>query len=578
MANQDISVRQLVDKVLNKELALPEMQRRYVWNAVKVRDLVDSLYRGYPSGTILVWDAEPTLEERSLQVSGIQNIEQSGRYLLLDGQQRLTSLTSLLTGNPVSVRNKKKPIEIMFNLNHPDTIAEEEVTAIQNEEDEEDEDYDIENGDGDEDEDENKDSDIMEELRKRTFVVASRSLKNDPSWISVSEVFDNTESQLLKPLGINSDDPKWDKYSKRLQKLKKIEDYQYRMIILDKKLSYEEVTEIFVRVNSLGVKLRGSDLALAQITSKWKGFMKELDKFAKEFENNEDYLMDSGILVKALVVFATNQSKFKTVNRIPVEAFKEAWKKTQHGLRFAINLLKSNARIENLRLLGSPFLLIPIAYYSNLKKEKLSKSEEKKLMFWFYVAHMKGRYGLGSSEGLLDSDISALHRTQNLDELLSILKLQVKNFYASVDELKGKSRRSPYFSMLFIIGKQQGIRDWFTGVAIGEKMVGRIHALQFHHIFPKSLLKRQGVNPKDINEIANMAFIGGKTNRNISNKEPEKYLIEVVEKRGEDILEHHLLPSDQRLWKLESYPQFLTYRREKVVESINTFLKKLNNE
>lgn len=102
-ANQDISVRQLVDKVLTKELALPEMQRRYVWNAVKVRDLVDSLYRGYPSGTILVWDAEPTLEERSLQVSGVQNIEQSSRYLLLDGQQRLTSLTSLLTGSPVSV-------------------------------------------------------------------------------------------------------------------------------------------------------------------------------------------------------------------------------------------------------------------------------------------------------------------------------------------------------------------------------------------------------------------------------------------------------------------------------------------
>lgn len=576
MANQDISVRQLVDKVLTKELALPEMQRRYVWNAVKVRDLVDSLYRGYPSGTILVWDAEPTLEERSLQVSGVQNIEQSGRYLLLDGQQRLTSLTSLLTGNPVSVRNKKKPIEIMFNLNHPDTIAEEEVTAIQNEDDAEDEDEDIENGDADDEDDENKDSDIMEELRKRTFVVASRSLKNDPNWISVSEVFDKTESQLLKPLGINSDDPNWDKYSKRIQKLKKIEDYQYRMIILDKKLSYEEVTEIFVRVNSLGVKLRGSDLALAQITSKWKGFMKELDKFAKEFENNEDYLLDSGILVKALVVFATNQSKFKTVNRVPVEMFKEAWKKTQHGLRFAINLLKNNARIENLRLLGSPFLLIPIAYYSNLKKEKLSKSEEKKLMFWFYVAHMKGRYGLGSSETLLDSDISALHKTLNLDELLSILRLQVKNFYASVDELKGKSRRSPYFSMLFIIGKQQGIRDWFTGVAIGEKMVGRIHALQFHHIFPKSLLKREGVTPKEINEIANMAFIGGKTNRNISNKEPDKYLVDVVEKRGEDILEHHLLPSDQSLWKLENYQQFLIYRREKIVESINSFLKQFN--
>jgi len=576
MANQDITVRSLVNKVLSKELALPEMQRRYVWNAVKVRDLVDSLYREYPSGTILVWDAEPTSEERSLQVSGVQNIEQSGRYLLLDGQQRLTSLTALLTGNPVTVRNKKKPIEILFNLNHPEGISEEEVTSIENEEAAEDDEEEIDNGDLEDEDDEAGESDIMDELRKRTFVVASRSLKNDPTWISVAEVFKKSDSQLLKPLGINSDNPLWEKYSERIHKLKKIEDYQYRMIILDKKLTYEEVTEIFVRVNSLGVKLRGSDLALAQITSKWKGFMQELDKFAKEFEHNEEYLLNSGILVKALVAFATNQSKFKTVNRVSVDSFKDAWKKAQSGLRFAINLLKSNARIEDLRLLGSPFLLIPIAYYAIQKKEKLSKDDEKKIMLWFYVAHMKGRYGLGSSEGLLDSDISVLNRTQSLDELLALLKLQVKNLFTSVDEIKGKNRRSPYFSMLFIIGKQQGIKDWSTGVIIGEKMVGRIHALQFHHIFPKSLLKRQSVSPKEINEIANLAFIGGRTNRNISNKEPEKYLLDVIKDRGEEILGHHLLPSDRNLWKLSSYQDFLAYRREKLVESINSFLNQFN--
>jgi hypothetical protein len=564
MAKQDISVRQLVDKVLSGELALPEMQRRYVWTTIKVRDLLDSLYRGYPSGAILVWEGDPNLEDRSLQIQGVKENPLSNKLLLLDGQQRLTSLTAILSGKPVLVRTKKKPIDIMFNLNHPDTIVE-ETTDIDDDDDEDEEDDD--NGNDSE-------SDIMEELRKRTFVVASRSLKNDPTWISVSEVFVKTESQLLKPLGINSDDPNWEKYAERIKKLKKIEDYQYVMQILDKKLSYEEVTEIFVRVNSLGAKLRGSDLALAQITSKWKGFITEIDKFAKEFENNEDYLLDSGILVKTLVAFATNQSKFKTVNRVPIENFKEAWKKTQHGLRFAINLLKNNARIENLRLLGSPFLLVPISYYAIMRNEKLTKEEEKKSMFWFYVAHMKGRYGLGSSEGLLDSDISALYRTQNLDELLSILKLQVKDFYASVDEIKGKNRRSPYFSMLFIVSKQQGIKDWFTGMAISERLIGRAHALQFHHIFPKSLLKKQGADRKEINEIANMAFIGGKTNRNISNKEPEKYLIDVVEKRGEDILDHHLLPSDRKLWKLDKYNEFLTYRREKLVQSINTFLKK----
>lgn len=564
MAKQDISVRQLVDKVISRELALPEMQRRYVWTAVKVRDLLDSLYRGYPSGAILVWEADPSMDDRSLQVSGVVSNSLSGRLLLLDGQQRLTSLTAILTGNPITVRNKRKPIEILFNLNHPEFLEAEDVTEVDEDEDDEEEDDDSEDEVG-----------LVEELRRRTFVVGSRSLKNDPNWISVSDVFVKTESQLLKPLGINSDDPNWDKYTERIRNLKKIQDYQYVMQILDKKLSYEEVTEIFVRVNSLGAKLRGSDLALAQITSKWKGFITEIDVFAKEFENNSDYLLDTGILVKTLVAFATNQSKFKTVNRVKIDHFKEAWEKTQHGLRFAINLLKSNARIENLRLLGSPFLLVPIAYYAVQRDEKLTKEEIRKIMLWFYVAHMKGRYGLGSSESILDSDLSVLSKTQNLDELLALLKLQVKDFLTSADEIRGKTRRSNYFSMMFFISKQKEIKDWFTGMAITEKLVGKSHALQFHHIFPKSLLRKEGADRKEINDIANLAFIGGKTNRNISNKEPKKYLIDVIDKRGEEILEHHHLPGNKDLWELDNYQDFLTYRRNQIVKTINSYIEKL---
>jgi hypothetical protein len=562
MAKQDISVRQLVDKVISRELALPEMQRRYVWTAVKVRDLLDSLYRGYPSGAILVWEADPSMDDRSLQIDGVKGNSLSGRLLLLDGQQRLTSLTAVLEGKPITVRNKHKPIEILFNLNHPDILTEEDVTEVDE--------------DDDEDEDEGEDDiDLVEELRRRTFVVGTRALKNDPNWISVSDVFVKSESQLLKPLGINSDDDIWNKYTERIRNLKKIQDYQYVMQILDKKLSYEEVTEIFVRVNSLGAKLRGSDLALAQITSKWKGFIGEIDVFSKEFENNADYLMDTGILVKTLVAFATNQSKFKTVNRVKIDSFKEAWKKTQVGLRFAINLLKNNARIENLRLLGSPFLLVPIAYYAVQKDEKLSKEDVRRIMLWFYVAHMKGRYGLGSSESILDSDLSVLSKTKDLNELLSLLKLQVKDFYTSEDEIRGKSIRSNYFSMLFFIAKQNEIKDWSTGMAITEKLFGKRHALQFHHIFPKSLLKKQGTDRREINDLANLAFIGGKTNRTISNKEPKKYLLEAIEKRGDEIFDDYHLPSKKELWELDNYHKFLNYRRGQLVKAINSHLEKL---
>ena len=89
MAKQDISIRKLVDKVSDGELSLPEMQRRYVWTSIKVRDLLDSLYRGYPSGTILVWETEDPGHFRKLQVGGNKNSSLSTNLLLLDGQQRI---------------------------------------------------------------------------------------------------------------------------------------------------------------------------------------------------------------------------------------------------------------------------------------------------------------------------------------------------------------------------------------------------------------------------------------------------------------------------------------------------------
>ncbi len=198
MPKQDISVRQLVDKVLTGELSLPEMQRRYVWTAVKVRDLLDSLYRGYPSGTILVWETDQDQNDRQLQIKDANKSTLSSKLLLLDGQLRLTSLTAISSGNPVTVRNKKRAIDIMFNLDHPEVLSGDLNIDIEDDFDE------------DDDTDDEDETDVLEEMRKRTFVVASRSLKNDANWISVTDIFKKSDGQLLKPLNINSDDPRWE--------------------------------------------------------------------------------------------------------------------------------------------------------------------------------------------------------------------------------------------------------------------------------------------------------------------------------------------------------------------------------
>ena len=207
--------------------------------------------------TTLVWETEQERPTREIAVEQKEN-PFKGHKMLLDGQQRLTSLAAILLGEPVNVRGKKRPIEILFNLDHPDGPPKDVMEV---------EDDTVDTEDSESEDDEEVGPNLPQRLKLRTFVVASGALLVDPHWVKVSNIFDTdkTDAQILKPLVKSFDDPLFDKYSKRLQAVRKIREYPYVMHVLDKGLSYEEVAEIFVRVNSLGIKLRGSDLALAQI-------------------------------------------------------------------------------------------------------------------------------------------------------------------------------------------------------------------------------------------------------------------------------------------------------------------------
>jgi uncharacterized protein with ParB-like and HNH nuclease domain len=121
MAKAEATVEELVSKIERGELRLPEMQRRYVWRSTRVRDLLDSLYRGYPSGAILIWETDEPVPEQDFAV-GQQANPYAKAQLLLDGQQRLTSLSAVIRGEPVQVNGRVRPIELLFNLEHPDQL------------------------------------------------------------------------------------------------------------------------------------------------------------------------------------------------------------------------------------------------------------------------------------------------------------------------------------------------------------------------------------------------------------------------------------------------------------------------
>ena len=517
-----------------------------------------------------MWETDEPVPTRDFAIAQETNAF-AGRKLLLDGQQRLTSLTAVLGGEMVSVRGRKRPIDILFNLEHPDG------PPIDDTEVETDESSPLTPDDEVNDEAEETDEaeqGLQEKLNRRTFVVASKNLLSQPNWVSVSHVFRTAnDAEILEKAGIESfKDPRFQKYSDRLKKLRAIKDYQYVVHVLERGMSYEEVTEIFVRVNSLGAKLRSSDLALAQMTSRWPNLLKELEAFQEECEQSW-FTIELGHLVRAIVVFATQQCLFRSVASTPVDKLKAGWEQAKEGLRFAINFLRTNVGIEDESLLSSPMFIHTLAAVSRVKDNKLTADEQNKLLHWLLVANARGRYSRGSTETLLNEDLAIVFRDQDIGKLMEPVKRQFGRLHVEPSDLAGRGVNSPLFSLAYLALKASGAKDWYSGLGLSLTHQGKLHFIQWHHIIPKSLLKTQGYETGEINEIANMAFITGQTNRRISNKDASDYLVTIVEKQGAQALTSQCVPTDRELWATGRYRDFLQQRRVALAERMNSFIR-----
>ena len=564
MAKEEKTVEELVRMIERGELRLPEMQRRYVWLSTRVRDLFDSLYRGYPSGTILLWEADEKVPLRDPAFS-----QQGSPYykLLLDGQQRLTSLAAVIRGKPVTVRGHKKPIELLFNLEHPEGPS--FFTEVQEEENRNDEELEGRTAD----EVDSTEDELQKRFDRMTFVVATKKLASLPHWVNVNKVLTtDSDTVFLKRAGITSlDDPKHDRYTKRLARLRGIRNYVYRIDVLERTLSYEEVVEIFVRVNSLGTKLRGSDLALAQITAKWRNSLKEFQKFQQNCKRKGFDLDLGSVHLRNLIVFATGQSRFNTIGRLKEGDLRTGWENSRRGMEFAQNFMRANVGIESPALLASPYALITMAYFGHKRNYSLSSDESEGLVRWVRLANAKGRYSRGSSETFLDQDLTILEGDKGINELMEHLHRQVGNLRIAPGDLEGRSQRSALFKTMFLAFREAGAKDWQSNLAIAINHSGIQDKLQFHHIFPKAVLKDKYTN-REINDIANLCFISAKTNMWINKRPPREYFPEIIKGAGTEPFKVQCIPTEENFLDPETYKEFLVVRRELIVKRLEEFL------
>lgn len=594
----------LKDMFLNKELLLPEMQRKYVWRSTQVRDLVDSVYRDYPSGSILIWETENIPEIKSHPFKETEQQPIGKRLLLLDGQQRITSLASVLEGIPVRVKEgtriKEKFIDIYFNVDHPEEdgkVSEEtprfEVGDLVEAKWEDGKFYPgkireigskryyiiyDESGEGWSDEI----RDLAEESKKELyFQIKNKKIENKTNWISVTKLFKEGVGSILRDLKIGPEHPNFDKYNQRLNQLySRKENYFYPIQIIRGK-SYTEVTQIFIRVNSSGTRLRSSDLALAQITSVWLGSMKLFEEFVDECIK-KDFYLDENFLARCLISIATKQAKFDKMSKISLVELKNTWNLTKKGIQNTINFLKNNAFVDSSALLPSQSLLVPLVYYSSKKDLCATPESEKGFLSWFYNAAIWGRYS-ASMETRLSEDLLALSSEKPWKVLTeNIWELVGKDRKISVNDFRNKGVSNPLFFMMYILARKNQARDLETGNIINYSNFGKNNEIEFDHIFPRSKLNSflknldNSQRKKIINEITNIAFMTKKGNIIKTNEDPVSYFPKVYEKHGgNNYFIRQQIPYDLNLLTYEKYHAFLNVRAEVLTRELNSFLNNL---
>lgn len=548
MRTNNESIRDLVKQVRSGQIRLPEIQRKYVWKPEKVRALVDSIYKGYPSGSILLWDAGQDIGLRP-EAAAPPGSGGPAPSLLLDGQQRLKSLAAVLEGDPPD--DDMTVPEIYFNLDHPEKPSDPDAD------------------DDDELERVSTDDTVADH---RIFQLKNPAVERSPHWMPVTDLFKGDPFKVLPEHGITRDHPNYEKFLKRAYRLhKRADEYEYPIQTLGPDTSYEEVTEIFVRLNSQGAKLRKADLALAQVTSRWRGAM-ALFTSAADVCKSKGFDLDERLLIKCLVAIATDQNKFKNVDKLDIAKLATDWDLTQRGLDFAIKFLKKRAMIETTDVLPSPFLIIPIARLAVKHNYSFSTETENKAVKWLYIALIWGRYSRGATETMLDRDLASIRDTADpLSRMIDGVHVQAGRIEVTTGDLKGKTKQSSLFSMMYAVAKRYGAVDWGTGLRLTidrERGFKALHA----RVFPTEVVV-DALGPKYgkkearrlANDIANTVFHSRRTGR----AAPDEYMPKIVDKMGEGALTAQAIPADPSLWTVDRYEGFIAARREMLVLRIN---------
>lgn len=517
----------IIDHIDAGHMALPEFQRGYVWNGGQVRGLFDSLYKRHPVGGLLVWSTESSTAAHR----GDGALAPGVVKLLLDGQQRITSLYGVARGRPPRFfdGNAAAFTGLQFHL-------------------------------------ENEVFEFYQPLK----------MKGDPLWIDVSRLLSGglaAHEQMVEELGAHPDvGSRAIRYSARMSRL---------IGILDIDLHIEEVTgadktldivvDIFNKVNSGGTKLSKGDLALAKICADWPQARDAMKAKLKEWSGH-GYNFTLDWLLRSVNTVLTGEAKFVHLHDRNAADIRDGLKRTEKHLDAVLNMIAGRLGLDHDQVLFGRYGIAVMVRYLDMQGGRLNEKERDKLLFWFVQAGMWGRFS-GSTESFIDQDLSALEKG-GLDRLLEVMRLSQGGLRVEPGHFNSWSVGARFYPVLYLITRMGEARDLGTGLPLKQGLLGRLSRLEVHHIFPKAQLYKKDYKRPEVNALANFCFLTKDTNLAISDTRPEEYFSR-VEAAHPGVLASQWIPMDENLWKIERFRDFLEARKELLAAEVNRRLAEL---
>ncbi len=531
-----MKISQILDKIDENQLFVPAFQREYVWKKEDAKQLVRSLLKDYPTGTMLTWE---TGNPPELKGPHKYSASQGAVKLILDGQQRITTLYLLIRGDLPPYYTDE---EVQTNIRGLHVNLE-----------------------------------SMElEYYKKTRMM------NDPRWVNITDIFQSKTNALdvIKDLGSDySGDPL--KIVENVGLVKNILEREFLEQTVPVKANIKEAIDIFYRVNSSGVNLTDAELALAQISGYWPDARGQIK--AKLFEMAESgwvFKLDFFIYCLLGVLHYQGSKLEKLHDPENNDALRAAWSRLSGDtLDYVCNLLREYAYVDHTKEINSVYALVPMIVLAYQKgKTKLSEAEIKRAVKWFYYSQLRTRY-VSQTQQKLDKDLGIIRDTERpFDALLKLIE-EERRLTITPEEFIGVGIQHPLWGLMKWYFKSRGAKCLTTGIGIRQNM-GTKYSLEWDHIFPFSVLSNNGYGWEQrhkyrlAQEITNRAVLTQTANRSKS-ANPAKDYLSKAQSTFSHSLRDQVIPEDDSLWEIGRYEDFLEERRRMLAAQLNAYLESI---